>query len=258
MSRLDLPDLHGLGERLRTTHYGRSLELRALTDSTNDDARSAAREGAPRGHVVVADAQRRGRGSQGRTWDSPAGSDLYLSIVERLALPLDRLAPLTLAVGVGVAQTVEAARLDTRVKWPNDVWVEGRKIAGILVETSASENRSGPLVIGIGLGVNRVEWPAELEPIATSIRRESGRTQERVAILAALLANVESWVNRYADDGIAPILEALEPRLALRGSRVRCGDVIGVLSGLSPSGAICLETERGTLELLSGTLRPLE
>jgi BirA family biotin operon repressor/biotin-[acetyl-CoA-carboxylase] ligase len=129
-----------IASALATRRLGRSLELRAITESTNDDARAAAAAGAPDGHVVLADAQRKGRGSRGRAWVSPPGSDLYLSAVVRSALPAQQLAPLTLAIGVGVAEAAEAflpSGKRASIKWPNDVWIGRAKLAGVLVETAS-------------------------------------------------------------------------------------------------------------------------
>ena len=173
-------DADAIGAALGTLAYGRSLDLRAQTRSTNDDARAAAEAGAPRGHVVVADTQSAGRGSRGRTWSSPAGVDLYLSIVERVPLPLSKIPPLTLAVGLGVADAVDALVGPgcARVKWPNDVRVGERKCAGILVETSSAGHKPGPIILGIGLGVNRTEWESELAGCGS---RAAKRAPERMA-----------------------------------------------------------------------------
>ncbi len=248
-----------LSALLRSSRYGRSLRVLALTGSTNDDARRDAEAGAPDGHVVVADAQRSGRGSRGRSWLSPPGQDLYVSIVARPEVPLSQLSPLTLAVGLGVADAVQQLlEPDARapeVKWPNDVWLGGKKCAGVLVEASSSGERMGPLVIGIGLNVNRTRWPDELAPGATSLRlARGGRALDRGAALAALLGAVERWVDRFAAQGGEPVAAALQHRLALRGRRVRCEAVEGVLVGVAPSGALRIAADDGLRELLAGRL----
>jgi BirA family biotin operon repressor/biotin-[acetyl-CoA-carboxylase] ligase len=223
------------------------------------------------GHVVLADGQRAGRGSHGRSWDSPPGLDLYLSIVARPRLALAALPPLTLAVGLGVAEAVEGlvapvAALRAAVKWPNDVWLSGHKCAGILVETSsapaaapAAEPEGGrAVVIGIGLNVNRREWPQELRASATSLRAATSAAQpfDRGRCLAALLQAVEAWVERLVSAGGEAVAAALQDRLALRGERVRCGDTEGVLQGVAPSGAVRIATASGVRELLAGRLFP--
>jgi BirA family biotin operon repressor/biotin-[acetyl-CoA-carboxylase] ligase len=249
------------------------LRVLEVTDSTNDDARADALAGAPDGHVVIADSQRAGRGSHGRVWTSPAGSDLYLSIVARPQLLFDSTAPalrggasiaalppLTLAVGLGVADAVQALlperSMCTEVKWPNDVWLLGKKCAGVLVEASTIGSDLGPVVIGIGLNVNRVEWAEELAATATSLRLARGAALDRGAALCALLSTVEAWVDRFVADGGRAIAAALDARLAMRGQRVRCAEHEGTLLGVAPSGAIRIATAHGTRELIAGRLEP--
>lgn len=240
---------------LSTAHYGRSLDVRATTASTMDDARAAAAGGAPNGHVVLADTQSRGRGSHGRDWQSPAGTDLYFSIVARPELSAERLPPLTLAVGLGVAAAVEAAaELDARVKWPNDVWLGGLKCAGILVETSTSGATVDCIVIGVGVNVNRGEFPDELLATATSIALARGAAVDRGAVLASMLGEIEGWVDRLVERGSMAVVAGLERRLALRGEAVRCGDVEGTLVGIAASGALMIEAGSGLVEVLAGRL----
>lgn len=250
---------------LRGPRYGRSLRVLAETASTNDDARADAVAGAPDGHIVVADCQSAGRGSHGRTWASPAGSDLYLSIVARPAMPLAELPPLTLAVGLGVSDAV-LRTLDVddglvpEVKWPNDVWLRGRKCAGILIEASSLGEVAGPVVIGIGLNVNRMQWPDELRSTATSLRAEraGGEPLDRGRVLALLLEEVERWVDIFTARGGAAIASALDDRLALRGRRVQCGAVNGTLVGIAASGAVRIATDRRIEELVAGRLELAE
>lgn len=250
-------EVERIARALATRAYGRSLVVLDETESTNDDARRAAAQGAARGHVVVADAQRRGRGAHGRSWSSPGGTDLYLSIVERLAIEPARIAPLTLAVGLGVSDAVQALApgLEAKVKWPNDVWISGRKCAGILCEASSSAGAIEAIVIGIGLGVNRASFEGELASSATSLAIETGGPLDRERALATLLGCVEPWVDRFASLGAAPIVEALRPRLALRGERVRIDDEQGTLLDVAATGAIRIETDRGVRERIAGTLR---
>jgi len=251
----------GLSSQLRTLRYGRSIVSLVQTGSTNDEARAAALRGAPDGHVVCAEQQLRGRGSSGRSWSSPPGLDLFVSIVDRPAIALPQLPPLTLAVGLGVARAVEAlltAAAQVQVKWPNDVLLNGKKCAGILVEASTSGTTVDSLVIGIGLNVNRLEFEPELRDIATSLRAErpGHAALDRTQALAELLAAVELQVDRFAALGPATIVADLAPRLALIGQRARCGEVEGVVAGVSPAGALLMRTESGTRELHAGRLLP--
>lgn len=244
-----------LAAMLGTDHYGRSVDVRAVTESTMDDARAAAAAGAPNGHVVLADTQSRGRGSHGRKWESPGGVDLYFSIVARPDLGAERLPPLTLAVGLGVAAAVqEAAAVEARVKWPNDVWLGGLKCAGILVETSTSGSKVDSVIIGIGINVNRTEFPPELGTTATSIALAQGGCADRAAVLASVLGEVELWVQRLVSHGALAVVAGLERRLALRGEAVRCDDVHGELIGVAPTGALMIEGPAGVEHVLAGRL----
>ena len=256
-------DLDRLAKQLQTQRYGRSIAYRALTASTNDDARAARSAGAEPGHVVVADAQSAGRGSRGRSWVSPAGTDLYLSIVDRLPVALAELPPLTLAVGLGVADAVDLLLAGSdapraQVKWPNDVQIAGKKCAGILVEASTGLPGGDALVIGIGLNVNRSEFPAELEDSATSLRLSRGTAADldRSYALQVLLERVEERVDAFVHQGAAATVQALLPRLALLGKTARCDDVEGVVRGVEPTGALLFETGRGLERVVAGRLTP--
>ncbi|GAB5550040.1 MAG: biotin--[acetyl-CoA-carboxylase] ligase [Sandaracinaceae bacterium] len=245
-----------IARRLTTVRYGRSLDVRAETGSTNDDAREAAGAGAADGHVVVADRQSRGRGARGRVWASPGGTDLYFSIVARLPLTPAQLPPLTLAVGLGVARAAEATLPDrsVSVKWPNDVLIEGKKHAGILVESVSLGSRIDSAIIGVGVDVNRADF-GELGPIATSWRAETGQTFDRAQALATLLSSIEAEVDRFVRLGPRPVASAVEDRLAFRGRRVRCDALEGELLGLREDGALRLRTSGGERAVTSGSLR---
>lgn len=245
-----------ISDALATQRYGRSLTVLSVTDSTNDDARAAALNGAPDGHVVLADHQRAGRGARGAAWTSPAGTDLYLSIVCRAPVPLSSLAPLTLAVGLGVAHTVDE-RIDgeTQLKWPNDVHIDGKKCAGVLIESLSVGDHVESLVIGIGLDVNRPAFGPGLASIATSLHLATGADHDRSQVCASLLGHVERWVDRFVAEGTAGVVPAVQARLAWRGRIVDAGGRIGVLAGLGPDGSLLIRDGEQTVSVCSGTLR---
>jgi BirA family biotin operon repressor/biotin-[acetyl-CoA-carboxylase] ligase len=249
-----------IAHQLQTARYGRSLRVLDVTGSTNDDARADATLGADDGHVVVADRQSTGRGSQGRQWESPGGQDLYVSIVARPAVSMVTLPTLTLAVGLGVAGAVDELLGAQRssVKWPNDVWVDRKKISGVLVEATTVGGETSAIVIGIGLNVNRTDFDAELAPNATSLRLASDRGAEldREHALCTLLAHVERMVDRWAIEGPSAIVPAVEARLALRGEPVTHDGLPATLLGLAASGALRLQTAAGAVERTSGRLLP--
>ena len=197
------------------------LHLRE-TDSTNERARALAAAGAPHGTLVTAEAQSAGRGRQGRAWAAPAGSALLCSLVVR---SFDEL--LSLRAGLAVADAAGAA---ARVKWPNDVLVEGRKVAGVLVEGRPQE---GWAVVGIG--VNVAVEPAELPPAVREVAGTLGRPRSAVEpMLADLLRALERRLGAAAGE----VLDALRERDALLGRPVSWADGTGVGDGIDAGGGL--------------------
>jgi len=245
---------------LTTRRLGRSLTLKESTESTNDDARRAATVGCADGHVVLAETQTRGRGSRGRAWLSPAGSDLYFSIAVSLAVPAASLPPLTLVVGLAATEALDEflpSAPRALVKWPNDVWCGGHKLVGILVEATSLGAQREPLVIGVGINVNRRAFPPDLQVPASSLALLSGAPVDRSRVLAGFLNRLEPLLESFERDGPAAVIAAINARLALRGERASCGDVTGVVTRVGESGALLLQTPLGERECISGTLRPL-
>jgi BirA family biotin operon repressor/biotin-[acetyl-CoA-carboxylase] ligase len=206
-----------------------------LTDSTNDRARELAAAEAPHGTVVTAGEQSAGRGRQGRTWTAPADAALLYSAILR---PLDRRhLLLPLAVPVAVAEAVEALEPAVRcqIKWPNDIWVDGRKLAGILIEARPQD---GWAVIGVGLNlaIAPEQFPAELRETATSLEGV-GREEARRSLDAAL----ERWVAAAGDD----VLEQWRQRDALKGREVGWEDGSGIADGVDDSGRLVVVTPGG-------------
>jgi BirA family biotin operon repressor/biotin-[acetyl-CoA-carboxylase] ligase len=207
-----------------------------VTDSTNERARALAVAGAPHGTLVTADAQRAGRGRQGRSWSAPPRSAVLMSVVLR---DLREVLPLAAAVSV-----CEALPVAAQIKWPNDVWVDGRKIAGILVEGRPQE---GWAVLGIGLNVATEEFPPDLH--ATSLRLADCAISVDEA-LAALLVALEHWLTRPTGE----VLGAWRERDALLGRAVRWADGSkeGTAAGVDESGALMVDTASGRVSLDAG------
>jgi BirA family biotin operon repressor/biotin-[acetyl-CoA-carboxylase] ligase len=213
-----------------------------VCDSTNERARELAAGGAPHGTLVTADEQRAGRGRQGRSWTAPPRSAVLMSMVLR---ELDPVLPLAAAVAVCEA-CEEAARVTCQVKWPNDVWIDRRKVSGILVEGRPQE---GWAVLGIGLNVDIAEdqFPPELRGTATSLLIADGaRPLEEV--LERLVDALGRWVGAPADD----VLTAWRERDALRGERVGWVEGEGVAAGIDDTGALLVDTESGRVALDAG------
>lgn len=247
----DRLDAVELGPRL--TGGWRDVVWHAEVDSTQRVARELARSGAAEGTVVIAEAQTAGRGRLGRTWHSPPGTNLYCSILLRPALSIVRVPELALVAGLGVARAADGLGLHARIKWPNDVLVGGRKVAGILTEMEAELDRVHVVIVGIGVNVNAAaeHFPPYLSDKATSLAVASGAPIDRIGFTAGLLAELESCFARHRDGGFAALRDEWERRSALTGRRVTVagphGDVAGEVSGLDDDGALRLVDASGTV-----------
>ncbi len=218
-----------------------------LTDSTNARARELAETGAPGGLVVTADEQDAGRGRQGRSWFARPGSALLYSALLR---PLGDRPLLPLAVPLAVCEAAESlVPVECAVKWPNDVWVGTRKLAGVLIESRFDRGGEGWAVIGVGLNlaVGRDELPEELRETATSLAIESGETGAQPgkpssdAAKAALDAALDRWTNAEG----AAILEGFRARDALAGRRISWDGGAGTAAGIDDSGHLLVDSDEG-------------
>jgi BirA family biotin operon repressor/biotin-[acetyl-CoA-carboxylase] ligase len=207
-----------------------------VTDSTNERAKALAGEGAPHGTLVTADEQTAGRGRQGRAWTSPPRSAVLMSLVVREP---NEILPLLAAVAICDALPVECT-----IKWPNDVWLDRRKLAGILVE---GRPQQGWAVLGVGLNVSSMEFPEELRDSATSLR-VAGIETDVETILDALLLSLDRWLRAPQ----AAVLAAWRRRDAIRGEPVRWTAGDGTAAGIDDSGALLVDTEMGRIALQAG------
>lgn len=219
-------------------------------DSTNDDAARLARAGARHGTVVIARAQRRGRGREGRAWASPPDAGLYLSAVVRPPLPLVDVPPMTLAIGIGLCDAVRESGAPAMLKWPNDALVHGKKLAGVLVETHSQGNRLDAVIVGIGVNLAAGALPPELAATAITLEQGAGAPIDRAAFIARLLVHVERWIERYVASGLPAIAPAWHARMAQGISaraRVDGVDLHGEVAGLDGDGALLLRDGGGGL-----------
>lgn len=228
--------------------------------STQRVAAAMADAGAAQGTVVIAELQTAGRGRLGRSWHSPPALNLYATIILRPRMPLAEVPRLSLVAGVAAAQALEAAAPGmVALKWPNDVWLKGRKAAGIIAEavTDASQKLSAVL-LGIGINVNLTaeDIPAELRDKATSLRIASGHECNRVALASTLFNRLNSRYMEVETHGFDAVRPAYDRYLALKGMRVTVVDAgartAGVVAGIDAEGALMLETDAGPRRILTG------
>lgn len=227
---------------------GFRLEVREATGSTNDDVRTAARDGAEAGLVVVAERQDAGRGRRGAAWVCPPGEGLAFSVLLRPSETKALWPRLSLAAGLAVAEALDRFGVFAEVKWPNDLWIGGRKVCGILVE--AGEDF---VVAGIGINVGVREFPVVLEDSATSLAIERGESPSRAAVLAAVLERLRVW-EPCIGARFGELLGRLRERCALTGRQVSlcCGEerLHGVMMGIGDGGELLLRDESGVRKIV--------
>jgi len=206
----DILDCLALQQLLATQTFGRTLHIVPSTTSTNDIVKTLAQHGAPEGTVVVAEHQTHGRGRYGRAFASPAGVGIYLSLLVRPHVDTLRLPQLTLAVAVATAEAVvEYCALPIGLKWPNDVEIHGKKVAGILCEAVLGTGAPPVAIIGIGLNVNTTleHLPRELHQHVTSLALAAGHSWPRLPLIAVLLAHLERLYQAFHQGDIPSILQ---------------------------------------------------
>ena len=239
--RIDEGEIH---EAIRPGFPWDDIVILPVTDSTNRVAMEIAENGAKHGTVVVADAQTAGRGRMGRRWVSPAGKNLYVSLLLRPSVPTVDAPRLALVAGVALAEAVEAMGVPASLKWPNDLYCGGRKAAGVLAEMASDPDGVRHVVIGVGLNVNMEEddFPPDLRGTATSLRIRSGRAFRRVDILAGLLDAFGTRYEEFIGCGFAALRDGWDRRDFLRGRRVllrwQGGEGWGTADGLDTVGAL--------------------
>ncbi|HEY3489678.1 MAG TPA: biotin--[acetyl-CoA-carboxylase] ligase [Candidatus Deferrimicrobiaceae bacterium] len=223
LRRPDLINAEALEARFGRKPIWTAFEYFPVTDSTNARAMELAEKGAPHATIVCADAQTSGRGRLGRKWESPPGINLYLTVILRPPIEPYRAPQLTLMTAIALAQAVEETTgLACALKWPNDLYIGGRKAAGILAEMAADPDRLRHVAVGIGLNVNGLEkdFPEEIRGKATSLRIQAGRSFARVDILAEFLTRLSEAYHTFLAGGFAALRPEWTRRALIDGKRV--------------------------------------
>jgi len=237
---------------------GREIRWHESVDSTMHEACRLAEAGCASGTVVGAEEQTAGQGRLGRSWHSEAGTGLYFSVVLRLPFPPETLPLVTMALGLGVREAiVRSTGISADLRWPNDVLVGDRKVAGILTQFDA-----GAVVAGIGVNVNQSGFPADIADVATSLRIACGREQSREDLLAAILPAIEEMCGVLLRDGTYSILRLFASASSyVHGRRVVVelgdGELRGTTSGLNAAGFLLVRDDAGTEHtVIAGGVRP--
>ena len=238
---------------------GRDIRVFEQTTSTNDVIEKLARGGVKEGAVVFAEAQTDGRGRLGRKWMSPARKGLWFSVLLRPELRPAAATQLTVAAATALRAAIERqAELPAEIKWPNDILVSGKKVAGILTELSAELDRIKYVLVGIGVDVNMNagDFPGELRNRATSLKIELGKPVGRTELAAAILRELDREYGRVLAGDFASVASDWEQHCTTLGQRlvISLGDrrVCGRAEALGEDGALLLRTEHGHLERIVG------
>ncbi|MFE1244143.1 biotin--[acetyl-CoA-carboxylase] ligase [Fictibacillus sp. NPDC058756] len=234
--------------------FGKKVTYKKSVKSTQEIAHSLAREGAVEGSIVIADEQTGGRGRLGRAWQSPSGTGIWMSLILRPEIPLQKAPQLTLLIAVAASRAIEKVTgLEAAIKWPNDLLIKGKKVAGILTELQAEADSIHSVIVGIGMNVNQEKkhFSEEISEIATSLAIESGKTYKRAELAGAVLQEIENLYRSYLDKGFAVIKLLWEARAYSLGKRITArsvtGSITGYAKGITDEGVLLLEDDNGEI-----------
>ena len=237
---------------LKTRWAGQNLFYYEEVDSTNTSMMKLGEAGAVHGTVVVADQQNKGKGRRGRSWVSPPGTNIYMSLLLRPEFEAVKAPMLTLLMAYSVAEALmELEQVDAKIKWPNDIVLNKKKICGMLTEMMMKEQEIDYVIIGVGINVNGESVPQELKESATTLRMETGRELSRAALLARVMEKFEKNYEQFCEAGDLSALQKDYNRILVNvGKEVRIlepGKEYQALShGINHLGELQVEREDGT------------
>ncbi|RFU68473.1 biotin--[acetyl-CoA-carboxylase] ligase [Peribacillus saganii] len=237
---------------LGTNRFGKEVVYEETVSSTQQIAHRLANEGASEGTIVVAEEQVSGKGRLSRSWHSPKFTGIWMSIILRPIIPIDKAPQLTLLAAVAVVQAIEEVT-DTlpQIKWPNDILINGKKVTGILTEMQAESDGIHSVIIGIGINVNtkQDDFPDDLKEKATSIQIEQGKSISRAKLIQVLLLRLEKIYDLYLEKGFSPIKQLWEGYAVTIGRDIIAttltGTITGRALGITEEGVLLLEDNKG-------------
>ena len=250
------PDLlteETIQNQIHTEWAGQQLVVFSETDSTNDQAKKLAEEGAGQGLLVVSDSQTAGKGRRGRSWESRVGEGIFMTLLLKPDIAPGNASMLTLVMALAVRAGIrQVTGIDTQIKWPNDVVLNGKKLVGILTEMSAQMNYIEYLVTGIGINANLREFPEELEDKATSLQKEIGHKVNRSALIAECMEKIEENYEIFVKtQDLSGLMAAYQEALVNQDQQVRVlepgHEYTGVARGINAMGELLVEKEDGTI-----------
>lgn len=248
---------------LHCRRFGKKIFAFQSIDSTNTRARLLAGSGEEEGTLVIAEEQTAGKGRLGRTWQATSGENLTFSIILRPDIPPEKINLLPLGIAVAAARAIDTSTgISVCCKWPNDLLLDGKKCAGILMESAMGSRGVEYLVVGIGINVNQRIFPEELRQKATSLSLHAGRPADRVTLLRALLESLEAHYDAYLGggfDSVVPSWLSLAPIIGRRVTADTQGTLlIGTVIGISADGGLQIRTDAGDRTLFAGDVTILD
>lgn len=240
--------------RMETAWAGRKVYSYTVTDSTNNEIRRLAEQGEPEGTLALAEEQNKGKGRRGRDWMTPAGSAVAMSLLLRPAIEPANASMVTLVMGLAVAAACrELYGVDARIKWPNDVVVDGKKICGILTEMSCGADGVHYVVIGVGINTCVEAFPEELLDKAVSLHKLTGNRPDRAELIACCMKKFEEYYEKFLEtENLSQLKEAYNGYLAGKGGMVRVlepgNEYSGISEGIDERGELQVRREDGTVE----------
>lgn len=243
-----------VGSRLTTRYMGRKMVYFSETDSTNIQIKRLAEAGSPEGTLVVAESQSAGKGRRGRSWSSPPGCSIYMSYLLRPKIPPCNASMLTLLAGMACVRAIEEETgLEAKIKWPNDLVMNGKKICGILTEMNAELEEIHYIFTGVGINVSQMEFPEEIRKTATSLKLEGGAPVSRSALIAGCMKWFEHYYERFLSQGdLSGLKDEYESMLANLGRGVKvldpAGEYTGICRGIDQMGELLVELPDGEVK----------
>ena len=250
----DVLSLSELQSRMKTKMAGAHLLYFDVIDSTNIEAKKQAENGAPEGLLVVADKQEAGKGRRGRSWESPAGANIFMTILLRPSFSPEKASMVTLVMALSVAQAIaETSDMDVKIKWPNDIVIRKKKVVGILTELTMETDYIQYLVCGVGINVNQTEFPEAIRESATSLYLEGGKKINRAGLIEKTMEYFEENYGIFCEtENMAGLIEAYNKLLVNKEAQVRVldpkGEYDGLSHGINELGELIVEKEDGSVE----------
>jgi BirA family transcriptional regulator, biotin operon repressor / biotin---[acetyl-CoA-carboxylase] ligase len=239
---------------LKTEFIGKVIHYEETVDSTQKIAHLLSHEGAVEGTVVIAEEQKGGRGRMDRVWHSPKSTGIWMSLILRPKIPIQRAPQLTLLTAVAIVQAIEeTTSLTPQIKWPNDILIEQQKVTGILTELQADADRIISVIIGMGLNINQTEddFPPELREIATSLRIKEGKELDRAELIKVIFQKFETLYKIFLDKGFYPIKLLWESYAISIGKEITArtlnGSISGKALGITDEGVLKVEDDLGEI-----------